>query len=96
MGKSNRPLPNEHDTVDLAIAEAMAADPPRNLRREMRSLQSFPWRTSAVQSASSLEDWLHRQIYRVQYHGSDNWARLGCDPSAIDFLVKVRIAISHQ
>lgn len=96
MGKSNRPLPNEDDAVDLAIAEAIAADPPRNLRREMRSLQSFPWRTSAVQSASSLADWLHRRIDHVQYHGTDNWTRLGCYPSAIDFLVKVRIAISHQ
>lgn len=89
MVKLNRALLNEDDAVVHAIAVAMAANPPRNLRHSMQSLHSFPWRTSAVQSASSLEEWVQRRIDRVRCSDRDDSARLGCDPGAVDSLVKV-------
>lgn len=96
MVKTTRAVPIEDDAVDRAIAEAMAANPPRNLHHQMRSLQSLPWRTSAVQRASSLEKWIQWHIDRVQPRSGDDWARLGCDSGAIGFLVKVRMAILLQ
>lgn len=66
MVKTRRPRHTQDDAIDLAIADAMAAAPSRNLRQKMQRLQALPWRTFAIQSTLSLEDWVCRRMDRVR------------------------------